>query len=176
MAIHWLAKILPRYYKSNPHFFEKKLNANNSKSYWSILMKFGVQKDYYYLHPLCKFQINRLINNYFRCVRKRKILPPFFAKYLKANNSKSYWSISVKFRVNNNHHSIQVPCKFQINRFINNQAIYDLSTRAVDDQGTRAVGDPITRVVDDQAPERSMIGWRSMIVGGKEGRDSGPPR
>ena len=86
--------------------------------------------------------------------------------------------------MNNNHHSIQVPCKFQINRFINNQAIYDLSTRAVDDQGTRAVDDPsiravddpISRAVDDQAPERSMIGLRSMIVGVDDRGGQGGPR
>ena len=59
--------------------------------------------------------------------------------------------------MHNNHHSIQVPCKFQINRFINNRAVDDPNTRAVDDQGTRAgdipsiraVDDPITRAVDD---------------------------
>ena len=52
---------------------------------------------------------------------------------------------------------MQVPCKFQINRFINNRAVDDPNTRAVDDQGTRAgdipsiraVDDPITRAVDD---------------------------
>jgi len=60
--------------------------------------------------------------------------------------------------MHNNHHSIQVPCKFQINRFINNRAVDDPNTRAVDDQGTlavdipsiRAVDDPITRAVDDR--------------------------
>ena len=59
--------------------------------------------------------------------------------------------------MHNNHHSIQVPCKFQINRFINNREVDDPNTRAVDDQGTRAVDipsiravdDPITRAVDD---------------------------
>ena len=44
---------------------------------------------------------------------------------------------------------MQVPCKFQINRFINNRAVDDPSTRAVDDQGTRAVDDPSIRAVDD---------------------------
>ena len=52
---------------------------------------------------------------------------------------------------------MQIPCKFQINWFINNRAVDDLNTRAVDDQGTRAVddlsiravNDPITRAVDD---------------------------
>ena len=59
--------------------------------------------------------------------------------------------------MHNNRHSMQVPCKFQINRFINNRAVDDPNTRAVDDQGTRAgdipsiraVDDPITRAVDD---------------------------
>ena len=51
--------------------------------------------------------------------------------------------------MHNNRHSIQVPCKFQINRFINNREVDDPNTRAVDDQGTRAVDDPSIRVVDD---------------------------
>ena len=44
---------------------------------------------------------------------------------------------------------MQIPCKFQINRFINKRAVDDPSTRAVDDQGTRAVEDPSIRAVDD---------------------------
>ena len=51
--------------------------------------------------------------------------------------------------MHNNHHSIQVPCKFQINRFINNREVDDPNTRAVDDQGTRAVDIPSIRAVDD---------------------------
>ena len=48
--------------------------------------------------------------------------------------------------MHNNRHSIQVPCKFQINRFINN--------RAVDDPITRAVDYPSTRAVDDRGGQR----------------------
>ena len=44
---------------------------------------------------------------------------------------------------------MQIPCKFQINRLINNRAVDDPSTRAVDDQGTRAFEDPSIRAVDD---------------------------
>ena len=80
---------------------------------------------------------------------------------------------------------MQIPCKFQINRFINNRAVDDPNTRAVDDQGTlavdipsiRAVDDPITRAVDDPSPravdDRGEVDDRG---GGKKGRDSGPSR
>ena len=76
--------------------------------------------------------------------------PHFFVQNLNPNNS-------IKLRMHNNRHSMQIPYKFQINRFINNRAVDDPNTRAVDDQGTRAVDipsiravdDPITRAVDD---------------------------
>ena len=44
---------------------------------------------------------------------------------------------------------MQIPCKFQINRFINNRAVDDPITRVVDDQGTQAVDDPSIRAVAD---------------------------
>ena len=44
---------------------------------------------------------------------------------------------------------MQEPSKFQINRFINNRAVDDPSTRALDDQVTRAVDDPSIQAVDD---------------------------
>ena len=64
--------------------------------------------------------------------------------------------------MHNKHHSIQVPCKFQINRFINNREVDDPNTRTVYDQGTRAVDIPsiravydlITRAVDDPSKGR----------------------
>ena len=49
----------------------------------------------------------------------------------------------------NNHHRKQVPCKFQINRFIIKRADDDQITRAIDDQGTRAVDDQGIRAVED---------------------------
>ena len=81
---------------------------------------------------------------------------------------------------------MQVPCKFQINRFINNRAVDDPNTRAVDDQGTRAddipsiraVDDPITRAVND--PGTRAVDDRLEVDdrggGAKKGRDSCPSR
>ena len=73
---------------------------------------------------------------------------------------------------------MQIPCKFQINRFINNRAVDDPITRVVDDQGTRAVDDPSIRAVDDPVtrgvddPSTRAVDDRLMVDdlgGGQEG-------
>jgi len=65
---------------------------------------------------------------------------------------------------------MQVPCRFQINRFINKRALDDPITRAVDDQGTRAIEDPNIRAVDD--PITRAVDDRLEVddSGGKKGR------
>ena len=115
-----------------------------------------LQNEHYSVHTPFKFQI-------IQCVRE-KSYPRFFSKFEKANNSKIYWQISIKLGVQNKHQNMLVPCKFQINWFINKRAVADTRTRTVDDQGTRAVDDQITWTVDDPRAERLMIGWRSMSV------------
>ena len=71
--------------------------------------------------PRFKFSLNCLGK---KILEDYKSSVPFFAKNLKANNSKSYRLISVKFYVRKNHHSSYIPCKFQTNQDINDHFRY----------------------------------------------------